>query len=68
MNEHATEEEKFIILMIGLHEGHVALGDNLGEVPREISNQKFRQSSEGRDYARLKVGPDTRLRSKAQLS
>ena len=68
MNRDATEDADFITLTIMLHEEHVALDDMLGEVPREHQIKNFGEPAEdGRDCAWLHVGPDTRLRSNAQL-
>ena len=68
MNSDATKDADFITRTIIPHEEHVALGDMLGEVPREHQIKYLGKPTEHeRDCARLQVGPDTRLRSNAQL-
>ena len=68
MNKDATEDANFITLMVILHEEPVALDDMLGEVPCKPFVKKLGDRAEdGRDYARLNVGPDTSLALNAQL-
>ena len=68
MNRDATEDADFITRTIIPHEEHVAFDNMLGEVPREHQIKNLAKPAEdGRDCARLHVGPDTRLWSNAQL-